>query len=204
MPTRDQNPETADGPSPAPNESDGSLLARMAGGDLSAFEVFLDRYQGMVLSVADRMLSGCSGADDVAQEALLRLWRSAGSLTAGEFGLGPWLRRVVSNLCLDQLRAQGRLAVLDESVPEPVEAAQQLSGLEQVEARDRIEQALRALPDRQRVALTLFHYESLPMADIATRLGLSPVAVESLLSRARRSLKKDLEAEWRELLERTP
>jgi RNA polymerase sigma-70 factor, ECF subfamily len=199
----DQNPEPVEGLSSGSIESDGSLLARVASGDLSAFEVLVDRYQAMVLSVADRMLAGASGADDVAQEALLRLWRSAGALSLGDAGAAPWLRRVVSNLCMDQLRAQGRLAVLDESVPEPVAPAMQLAGLEQLDTFDRVEKALKLLPDRQRVALFLFHYERLTIADIAARLGLSAVAVDSLLSRARRTLKKDLEAEWRELLEQT-
>lgn len=189
---------------PGTDESDGSLLARMASGDLGAFGMLLDRHQSMVLAVAGRMLSGASeAADDVAQEALLRLWRSAGQIELGAQSVAPWLRRVVSNLCVDRLRTLGRLVPMDDGVPEPVEPASQLAGIEQREQAARIESALRALPDRQRVALSMFHYEDLSLADIASRLDLSVEAVESLLSRARRSLRKDLEAEWRELVEDT-
>jgi len=197
-----QRPEVI--PALAASESDQSLLARMAGGDLSAFGVMTMRHQAMVLAVADRMFAGLQGeADDVAQEALLRLWRSAGTLEVGDMGAGPWLRRVVANLCIDRLRVQGRLTPLDESVPEPAEPARQLSALEQRETAVRVDAALKLLPERQRVALALFHYEELSLADIATKLGLSVMAVESLLARARRSLRKDLEAEWRGLREET-
>jgi RNA polymerase sigma-70 factor, ECF subfamily len=185
------------------DETDGSLLARSAGGDLAAFGVLVDRHQPQVLALADRLLPGNSGADDVAQEALVRLWTVAGSLDVGEIGAGPWLRRVVSNLCIDRLRALGRLTALDDTVAEPSEPASQSAGLEQRETSARIKAALSTLPDRQRVALALFHDEELSLADIAARLTVSVDAVESLLSRARRSLRKQLETEWRELLEDT-
>ena len=181
--------------------SDQSLLARMASGDFDAFGVLVDRYQAMVLGVASRLLRGTSGADDVAQETLLRLWRSAGQLDVGVHGAGSWLRRVAANLCVDRLRAQGRLAPMDESVPEPSVPALQLAGLESEESAARIETALCSLPDRQRAALALFHFDDLSLLDIAARLDLSVAAVESLLARARRTLKKQLEADWRELLE---
>jgi RNA polymerase sigma-70 factor, ECF subfamily len=202
LPTHDQDLETADTPAQGTDERDGSLLARMASGDLGAFSVLVDRHQDMVLAVAGRMLSGSSeAADDIAQEALLRLWRSAGQIELGEHSAGPWLRRVVSNLCVDRLRTLGRLAPMDENVPEPFEAARQLADIEQREQAANVEAAIRALPDRQRVALSLFHYEDLSLADIAGRLDLSVDAVESLLARARRSLRKALEAEWRALVE---
>lgn len=184
--------------------SDGSLLALSAGGDLAAFGQLVDRHQSIVLAVARRMLAGHrQEADDVAQEALLRLWRSAGQLDVGIAGAGPWLLRVVSNLCIDRLRLQGRLPPMDENFHEALEAPVQLSALTQRETAQRIEAAVQALPDRQRVALALFHYDDLSLADIAAKLALSVDAVESLLARARRTLKKELEAEWRGLLEDT-
>ena len=201
MSPRDRTPHLVLVPAAETIETDGSLLARSAGGDLAAFGRLVDRHQAMVLGLADRLLAGRSGADDVAQEALVRLWKAAGSLEVGDAGIAPWLRRVVSNLCIDRLRAQGRLAPLDDSVPEPSEPASQSAGIEQRETAARVEAALNVLPDRQRVALALFHYEELSVADIAARLGLSVEAVESLLARARRTLRKQLEAEWRELID---
>ena len=181
--------------------SDASLLALTASGDVAAFGTLLDRHQAMVLTLASRMMAHDAGADDVAQETLLRLWRSAGSLELGNADAGPWLRRVASNLCIDRLRVQGRWAPMDDTVPEPFEPPTQLAGFARRETEARVEAALQCLPDRQRVALALFHFEDLSMAAIADRLALSVEAVESLLARARRTLKKDLEAEWRLLLE---
>ena len=181
--------------------SDASLLALTASGDVAAFGMLLDRHQALVLTLASRMMAHDAEADDVAQETLLRLWRSAASLELGNADAGPWLRRVASNLCIDRLRVQGRWAPMDDTVPEPFEPPTQLAGFARRETEARVEAALQCLPDRQRVALALFHFEDLSMAAIADRLALSVEAVESLLARARRTLKKDLEAEWRLLLE---
>jgi RNA polymerase sigma-70 factor, ECF subfamily len=75
--------------------------------------------------------------------------------------------------------------------------------LTQLEARDvsqRVDAALKELPDRQRMALTLFHYEGLSQVEVGRIMGISDEAVESLLARARRNLKGALREEWRELL----
>ena len=202
--TRDDVRQPADGAVAGIEEADGSLLALCAGGDLTAFALLVDRYQAMVVAVANRMLNGVSDADDIAQEALLRLWRSAGTLEMQDAaGAGPWLRRVVTNLCIDRLRSQRRLRPLDETVAEPAEPASQLAFMTRQEMAAHVERAIRGLPDRQRIALALFHFEELSLAAIATRLELSVDAVESLLARARRTLKKDLEPEWREFLDDT-
>lgn len=198
---RDEGGRPTASPAPGNTESDGSLLALTASGDLGAFSRIVDRHQAMLLAVADRMMAGHGEGDDIAQEALLRLWRSAGQLDIGEAGAGPWLRRVVSNLCIDRLRVQGRLAPMDDAVPEPSEPPSQLSGLAGRQTAARMEQAMQALPDRQRLALALFHYEELSLLDIAGRLALTVDAVESLLARGRRTLRKQLEADWRSLLD---
>ena len=97
---------------------DASLVAAAANGDAAAFRSLVDRHLSGVLAVARRMLRDDAEAEDVAQEALLRLWRSADGLEVGPQGLRPWLRRVVSNLCVDRMRSGRRLMVVEE-VPEP-------------------------------------------------------------------------------------
>lgn len=178
---------------------DASLVAAAANGDAAAFRSLVDRHLSGVLAVARRMLRDDAEAEDVAQEALLRLWRSADGLEVGVQGLRPWLRRVVSNLCVDRMRSGRRLMVVEE-VPDQAEPATQLTQLEARDVSRRVDAALKELPDRQRMALTLFHYEGLSQVEVGRIMGISDEAVESLLARARRHLKDGLREEWRELL----
>jgi RNA polymerase sigma-70 factor (ECF subfamily) len=174
------------------------LVAEAGAGDGRAFGVLMERHLGVVVSVARRMLRDDAEAEDVAQEAFLRLWRSGATLEIGPAGIRPWLRRVVSNLCLDRVRGQGRVKVVEE-LPEVPEPAKQLAALESQDVQRRVEVAMQKLPDRQRLALTLFHFEGLSQIEIGNVLGVSDEAVESLLSRARRQLKADLKSEWESL-----
>jgi len=182
---------------------DAALVAAAAKGDPDAFRALVDRHLSSVLAVARRMLRDDAEAEDVAQETLLRLWRSAEGLDVGAMGLRPWLRRVVSNLCVDRMRSGKRLTVVEE-LPERAEPATQHASLEAQEASRRVDAALKALPDRQRTALTLFHYEGLSQVEVGQIMGISDEAVESLLARARRSLKAALREELQELLSDIP
>ena len=184
---------------PGSGPDEGVLLRRVADGDAAAFETLVDRHLAAMLAVARRMLRDDAEAEDVAQEAMLRLWRSSDRLEIGTYGVRPWLRRVVTNLCIDKVRAGRNTSVVDE-VPEQPQAADQVSNLERRQAAQRVDAALKALPDRQRMALVLFHYEGLSQIEVGRTMGISDEAVESLLSRARRTLKSALAPEWRELL----
>lgn len=193
-----------DGSPPRPRPSaetrhDEAVLVAGAGqGDSQAFGVLMERHLGTMVSVARRMLRDDAEAEDVAQEAFLRLWRSGATLEIGPAGIRPWLRRVVSNLCLDRVRGQGRVKVVDE-LPEVPEPAKQLAALESQDVQHRVGDAMQKLPERQRLALTLFHFEGLSQIEIGNILGVSDEAVESLLSRARRQLKADLKSDWESL-----
>ena len=181
---------------------DAALLAASAAHDPAAFRFLVDRHLGVALAIARRMLRDDAEAEDIAQVALLRLWRGAAGIDLaglGASGVRPWLRRVVSNLCIDRIRASRRTDVTDE-VPEQIEPATQVAGLTDAELAARVDQALQRLPERQRLALTLFHYQGLSQVEAGEILGVSDEAVESLLARARRTLKADLKDDWRALL----
>jgi RNA polymerase sigma-70 factor (ECF subfamily) len=183
-------------------EDDGALLARVSQGEGPAFRALVDRHLPTVLAIARRMLRDDAEAEDVAQETLLRLWRNAAALELGEGGLRPWLRRVAANLCIDRVRAQ-RNTTPSDGLPEEVEPAGQMTRLAERELGRRVDAALKALPERQRLALTLFHYEGLSQIEVGEVMGISDEAVESLLARARRALKVTLKDEWRGLLPET-
>lgn len=179
--------------------SDAVLVTRMGDGDAAAYRELITRHLGSMLGIARRMLRDDAEAEDVAQEAMLRLWRLGDGLTLGAGGVRPWLRRVVSNLCIDRIRAGKPIDVTDE-VPEVPTPAAQLRELERSEVAARVDEALKALPERQRLALTLFHFEGMSQIEVAATMGISDEAVESLLARARRALKSGLETEWRDLI----
>jgi RNA polymerase sigma-70 factor (ECF subfamily) len=192
-------PGNRPGPDAGTAAEEAAVLARIRAGDSAAFRLLIDRHTAVLLAVARRMLRVDGDAEDIVQEALVRVWHHAGTLELGPGGLRPWLRRVVTNLCLDHLRRH-RLTSVVADVPETPEPPEQSRGLEEADLSKRVSGALAELPERQRVALTLFHYEGLSQIEVGDMLGISDEAVESLLARARRSLKAALKDEWRQLL----
>lgn len=180
-------------------EDEATLLARVSAGEAGSFRALVDRHLPTVLAIARRMLRDDAEAEDVAQETLLRLWRNAAGLELGEAGVRPWLRRVAANLCIDRVRARRNIGLGDE-VPEESGPATQLTHLAERELGARVDTALKGLPERQRLALTLFHYEGMSQVEVGEAMGISDEAVESLLARARRALKVSLREEWRGLM----
>jgi RNA polymerase sigma-70 factor (ECF subfamily) len=123
----------------------------------------------------------------VAQEAMLRLWRLAPDWRDGEAQVATWLYRVASNLCIDRLRR--RRERTGETLPETVDPAPApIDRLAQEDRAAALQAALATLPDRQRLAVVLRHFEERSNPEIAATLDVSVEAVESLLARARRAL----------------
>ena len=144
-----------------------------------------------VLAHAYRMLGDQAEAEDVAQEALLRLWKIAPEWRQGEARVTTWLYRVVANLATDRLRRKRGVAL--EAVAEPEDGAKSAAETMQDQARaDALQHALLQLPERQREAVVLRHIEDLGNPEIAEVMQISVEAVESLTARGKRALAKAL------------
>lgn len=180
-------------------QSDGALLARCIDGDAEAFRDLMMRHLASVVATARRITASQAEAEDIAQEAFLRLWNGAGDVSVPANGLGPWLRRVAANLAIDALRKARRLDVTDQ-VPDQEVAPDQLDELEAADRAGRVEEALARLSDRQRVAIGLFHFEELSQREVAAAMEITEEALESLLARARRRLRQLLADDVAELL----
>lgn len=180
-----------------PEVSDERLLALYASGDRAAARDLTLRLAPRVLRYATRLLGDRAEAEDVAQEAMLRLWKVAADWRPGEAQVSTWLYRVTANLVTDRLRARMRrpAAPLDE-VPELADGA--LSAEAGLIAADRVaalDAALASLPDRQRQAVILRHIEGLTNPAIADVLGVGVEAVESLTARGKRGLAAALQGQ---------
>lgn len=179
-------------------EDDDALLVRFAAGDQSAARLLAERHTGRVLAVATRMLNNPTEAEDVAQEAMLRAWKNAADWRPGEAKFSTWLHKVAVNLCYDRLRKRRTKPL--EDAPEPIDdRASAQDGLEANDKMTILKEAMMDLPERQRAAIQLSHYEEKSNPETAEILGVSVEAVESLLSRGRRALRTAL-ADKRALL----
>lgn len=172
------------------DQSDEALLQLYARGDRAAARTLVLRLSPRVLGYATRLLADRAEAEDIAQEAMLRLWRVAPGWRAGEAQVTTWLYRVVTNLVTDRQRArQRRQATTLDDAPEVADgtpaAVTQLIEADRMAALDR---ALDGLPDRQRQALVLRHMEGLSNPEIAEIMQIGVEAVESLTARAKRAL----------------
>jgi RNA polymerase sigma-70 factor, ECF subfamily len=178
-----------------PEPDDDALMARYAAGDPRVAAMLAARHLGRVHGLAARMLGDPAEAEDVAQEAMLRLWRIAPRWQPGRAQVSTWLYRVTVNLCIDRQRRRRRVTPLD-AAGDPADPAQGAEArlIAEAEARQTVA-ALGRLPARQRAAILLRHVEGLGNPDVAAALGTSTEAVESLLARGRRALARALAPE---------
>lgn len=172
--------------------SDEVLLARYAKGEAAAASILSARVVPRILALATRLLAGDRvEAEDIAQEAMLRLWRIAPEWRTGEAQITTWLYRVTVNLCTDRYR-KGRTTPLD-GIAEPADKQKgALAQMQDAERLSALDQALATLPDRQRQAVVLRHIEGFSNPEIAEILETGVEAVESLTARGKRALKSAL------------
>jgi RNA polymerase sigma-70 factor (ECF subfamily) len=172
------------------DNSDEALMARIGRGDRAAFSDLSRRHLPSVVALARHILRNGADAEDVAQEAMLRVWTHAPRwqpLAAFK----TWLTRIVVNLCLDRKRRNTPLPL--EVAGDPADDAPGAQEeIERSEADQRVARAIDELPDRQRAAIALSYREGLSNTEVAEALATSVSAVETLLVRAKRTLRDRL------------
>lgn len=181
--------------------ADAVLVALLAARDPAALRTVIAQHSGALHRIAYRMCGDAHEAEDIVQEAMLRLWDNAprlatrhpvGSAAATGLRLSGWLKRVATNLAIDRLRQARRLS--GEEVPDSEDDAPLADALIEAGERDRSARALiAALPERQRAAIVLTYYEELANTEAAEALDMNIKAFESLLFRARAALRKAFE-----------
>jgi RNA polymerase sigma-70 factor (ECF subfamily) len=182
-------------------DPDSELMKRVAKGDDDAFRLLFERHYRLAYSVIYRHIVVQAEAEDLVQEAFLRVYRNAGNWEpTAKFS--TWLYTVVSNLCLnykrDKARDKLRLVSGDEEGGNPLErmATEEAQEGEAMDAEDRarvVREAIQELPEQQRMALILSRYEDKSYEEVADILGTTVAAVKSLTSRARTTLREKLE-----------
>lgn len=174
--------------------SDLDQITRAAAGDAAAIRALVHRYSPGVLTLARRMLGDDAEAEDVTQETFLRAWKALpGWEPRAKFS--TWLHRVALNLCYDRLRKR-RESLPGDALPDLADTAPgPHQSLDQTQRIQSIEAAIARLPERQSAALTLCALQGHSQAEAAEIMNTSVEALESLLARARRTLKAQLLSE---------
>jgi len=186
-----------------PMDSDAALMLRVKHGDLQAFEELVQKYQHPIVNLAYRMLRDLDEAEDLAQNVFVRVFQSAGRYEATA-KFSTWIFTIARHLCLNEIRRRGRHPAqsLESSQSEdPAQAPRQYPDSKTFsppqaflhrELEGKIQDALAALPEKQRLAIALCREEELSYEDIARVLGCSLSATKSLIHRGRETLKEKL------------
>ncbi len=182
--------DLSDGNRPATDDSDEALMARVARGDRRAYQQLARRHLPAMLGLARRILGNAADAEDVAQEAMLRVWTHAPRwqpLAA----FRTWLTRVVVNLCLDRKRRAPWVAL--EAAGEIQDPTPDAGVRAEADERERsLTAAIGELPARQRTAIMLTYSEGMSNAQVAELLDTTVSAVETLLVRGKQNLRRAL------------
>jgi RNA polymerase sigma-70 factor, ECF subfamily len=174
-------------------DRDSMRLARVAAGDRTAFAAIVAEETPRLLRFATSILgSGQAESEEIVQEALIRLWRQADNWQP-DGRIATWLHRVTYRLAIDVIRRR-RPSVAIETVEDVLEdsALEPETRLIRAEDARALRDAVDALPERQKTAIVLCHFQGLAQAEAAAVMDVSEAAYESLLARARRRLRAAL------------
>ncbi|NCT40555.1 MAG: sigma-70 family RNA polymerase sigma factor [Alphaproteobacteria bacterium] len=174
--------------------SDESLMAHICGGDHQAFACLVERHMQMFFAAAYRVCGNPVEAEDIVQDAFLKLWTKPQGFDASKgVKFTTWFYRVVTNVGIDAARKKK-----PQSNPDVIDLMADKADLADDvmvhnEQQDALEAAIQALPERQKLALNLCVYEGLSNKEAAEILGVGVKALESLVMRAKGALKGKFE-----------
>lgn len=167
--------------------SDEALAARIAEGSQQSFQILMTRHVNMHLAFAERIMGNRAEAEDIVQDAFAKLWLHADKFDPAKSKFTTWFYRVVMNRCLDVKRKKKPVALPDD-FEKADDRATPDENYSKTQRGKVIQTALKEIPDRQRVAITLCYFEELSNKEAAEILGLKLKALESLLTRGRKNL----------------
>ena len=182
------------------NDRDVGLMLRVREGDNEAFELLVELHQSAVIGTVAKMLGGASEAEDIAQQVFIRIWKSAKRYQP-QAKFTTWMFTITRNLVFNETRRRRRKPTVsveerEEESHQQVEDVHSTTPDQDVlhsELERAVDDAIQALPDKQRLAVVLRRYEEMPYEEIGRVLSMSVPAVKSLLFRARTQLKESLE-----------
>jgi len=175
------------------DNKDAQLLAGIARQNHDDFAEFVSQYMLSIMNFVHRFFSSKSQAEDIAQDVFLKVWQNAKSWKQKESGSArAWLYRIAYNRCIDLLRQQKPQVDMTDNLSTDITPEKILLNDSK---HKQLNNAIAALPERQRTALSLCTFQGLSNKDAAKTLAISVDALESLLSRARRQLRKQLSLE---------
>lgn len=187
-------------------DPDVQRMLRVQTGDDGAFAELVEAYQNRLIGIFTHLLRDPEAAEDLAQEAFLRIYR-ARERYRPTAKFSTWLFRIANNLAMNNRRSKSRRKEIhlkaNESGSQSMNAQENLAAeksalmpgrqLDRKEMREQVRDALDTLNERQKMALLLNKFEHMSYQDIAASMDLSVQAVKSLLTRARENLKTKLE-----------
>jgi RNA polymerase sigma-70 factor, ECF subfamily len=168
-------------------DSDGRLIERIGNRDETAFAELVSRYGGRLLAVASRLLGSRADAEDAVQRALLQCFASASSYRAEWAAVSTWLYRILTNVCVDELRRRSARVGRDLKITGTPGPRDRQPG-----AYVDLHRALDRVPREARVLLALHYVDGLSYGELARIRGISINTVKSQLARGKSLLRAEL------------
>lgn len=165
-------------------------IDRVKGGDKEAFAWLVDKYRDMIFTVCLRMLNSEADAEEAAQDAFVKAYRSLASFQ-GKSKFSTWIYRIAYNQSISVIRKKVRVIDLVDELPDVAIGSGDLSGLDTLSAAERskyLQMAIEALPETDSVIITLFYYEELSLEEIAEITGLTSGNIRIKLHRSRKKM----------------
>jgi RNA polymerase sigma-70 factor (ECF subfamily) len=170
---------------------DEEIMISVAHGNQTALRRLVDRHLRRAHGIAFRVLGNKQDAEEAVQDAFCKIWVNAAGFDPGRAAFKTWFTRILTNTCLDKLRARMPAAANIDPLEDSLSDGAQVQDAEIIQGQEsrRVKNAMQSLPDRQRMAVTLCYFEEMTNPEAASAMGLHLKALEGLLVRARKHLR---------------